>query len=96
MMNGEAAIGINGTFNLCDVRDLANAVILAVENGKSGESYILANEVITYPEFANIVQKKVAANVRSSSFLFHWLLSLQIYWKSRRRRRAPHLHLQNT
>ena len=48
-MNGEAAIGINGTFNLCDVRDLANAVILAVENGKSGESYILANEVITYP-----------------------------------------------
>ena len=57
-MNGEAAIGINGTFNLCDVRDLANAVILAVENGKSGESYILANEVITYPEFANIVAKE--------------------------------------
>ena len=57
-MNGEAAIGINGTFNLCDVRDLANAVILAVENGKSGESYSLANEVITYPEFANIVAKE--------------------------------------
>ena len=95
-MNGEAAIGINGTFNLCDVRDLANAVILAVENGNPERAIFWQMKSLLIRNLQTLLPKKVAANVRSSSFLFHWLLSLQIYWKSRRRRRAPHLHLQNT
>lgn len=44
-MRGEVSVGLKGTFNLCDVRDLANGIFLAVEKGKAGESYILANEI---------------------------------------------------
>ena len=39
-MRGEVSVGLKGTFNLCDVRDLANGLFLAVEKGKTGESYI--------------------------------------------------------
>ena len=39
-MRGEVSVGLKGTFNLCDVRDLANGLFLAVEKGKAGESCI--------------------------------------------------------
>ena len=41
-----------------DVRDLANGLFLAVEKGKAGESYILANEIVTYPEFAALTAQE--------------------------------------
>lgn len=57
-INGDVSIGINGTFNLCDVRDLANGILLAVNHGKAGESYILANEVVSYKQFTRIVAQE--------------------------------------
>lgn len=57
-MRGEVPVGLKGTFNLCDVRDLANGLFLAVEKGKAGESYILANEIVTYPEFAALTAQE--------------------------------------
>ena len=57
-MRGEVSVGLKGTFNLCDVRDLANGIFLAVEKGKAGESYILANEIVTYPEFATLTAQE--------------------------------------
>ena len=47
ILNGEMPVGMKGSFNMCDVRDLANGVIRAVESGRTGESYILANEEVT-------------------------------------------------
>ena len=57
-MRGEASVGLKGTFNLCDVRDLADGIFLAVEKGKAGEAYILANEVVSYPEFAKLTAQE--------------------------------------
>ena len=57
-MRGKVSVGLKGTFNLCDVRDLANGLFLAVEKGKAGESYILANEIVTYPEFAALTAQE--------------------------------------
>ena len=51
-------MGLKGTFNLCDVRDLANGIFLAVEKGKAGEAYILANEVVSYPEYAKLTAQE--------------------------------------
>ena len=51
-------MAVNGTFNLCDVRDLAAGTLAAVERGKVGECYILANEVVSYPEFARLVAEE--------------------------------------
>lgn len=58
IINGEMSIGIAGTFNLVDVRDLASGIIAAAERGKSGESYILGNEAVSFKRFARLVAKE--------------------------------------
>ncbi len=55
IINGEMPAGINGSFNLCDVRDLANGVIMAADKGKIGNSYILGNEEVQFKDFVNMV-----------------------------------------
>ena len=44
IINGEMPIGMGGSFNLCDVRDLAAGCIAAADRGLKGECYILGNE----------------------------------------------------
>ncbi len=58
IIKGEMSMGISGTFNLCDVRDLANGIILASEKGKKGECYILGNEEVSFKEFSKILTKE--------------------------------------
>lgn len=55
IINGEMPAGISGTFNLCDVRDLAQGTIKAADKGKSGECYILGNEAVSFKEFTEMV-----------------------------------------
>ncbi len=57
IIKGALPMGVNGTFNLCDVRDLAAATISAVEKGRKGECYILGNEEVTFKEFATTLAK---------------------------------------
>ena len=58
IINGEMPAGINGSFNLCDVRDLANGVILASEKGQSGQCYILGNEPVSFKDFTKLVSEE--------------------------------------
>lgn len=58
IIKGEMPAGIDGSFNLSDVRDLANGTILAAEKGRCGECYILANAEITFKEFCKIVAEE--------------------------------------
>lgn len=58
IIGGRMPVGIDGSFNLADVRDLADGVIAAVERGRKGESYILANREVTFREFAQLVQQE--------------------------------------
>lgn len=55
ILKGEMSMGIDGSFNMADVRDLAAGVISAVAKGRRGESYILGNEVVTFKEFARLL-----------------------------------------
>ncbi len=55
IINGEMPMGIDGSFNLCDVRDLAAATIAAVDKGRKGQCYILANEEVSFRDFAKMV-----------------------------------------
>lgn len=55
IINGEMPAGIAGSFNLCDVRDLAAGTIAAADRGKSGECYILGNREVTFKEFSRLV-----------------------------------------
>ena len=61
IMKGELPAGINGSFNLCDVRDLANGLIAAADRGRSGECYILANDQVSFREFCDILSREGGA-----------------------------------
>ena len=58
IIKGRMLIGIDGSFNLADVRDLAAGVIAAADKGRSGESYILANEEVSFKEFARLLHQE--------------------------------------
>lgn len=58
IVKGAMPMGIDGTFNLCDVRDLAAGTIAAAEKGRKGECYILGNEVVSFQDFANMLVKE--------------------------------------
>lgn len=55
IIKGEMPIGMQGSFNLCDVRDLAAGCIAAVEKGRKGECYILANEEVTLKQLCEML-----------------------------------------
>ena len=55
IINGEMPAGIAGSFNLCDVRDLAAGTIAAIEKGRKGECYILGNDEVQFKDFAKMV-----------------------------------------
>ncbi len=58
IIKGEMPIGMAGSFNLCDVRDLAAGCIAAADKGVAGESYILANEEVTLKEMCDILHEE--------------------------------------
>ncbi len=65
IIHGEMPAGIDGTFNLCDVRDLAHGTIMAAEKGRDGECYILANDEVRFKDFVHLVVKESGCrNVR--------------------------------
>lgn len=58
IINGEMPMGIDGTFNLCDVRDLAAGCIGALDKGRKGECYILGNKEVRFRDFAKLVAEE--------------------------------------
>jgi len=75
ILKGELLAGVDGSFNLCDVRDLADGFINAVEKGRIGESYILANEEVSFRDFATLVAEE--AGVKPiTTFLPIWLANI--------------------
>ena len=76
IINGEMPAGIDGSFNLCDVRDLADGLIGAADKGKSGECYILGNEPVSFKDFTKLVseesgckQMKIFLPISSANFI---------------------------
>lgn len=58
IINGEMPAGIAGSFNLCDVRDLARGTIAAADKGKAGECYILGNDEVSFQDFARLIAEE--------------------------------------
>jgi len=55
IMNGKMPIGMGGSFNLCDVRDLAFGCVSALKKGRQGECYILGNKEVTLKEVCRML-----------------------------------------
>ena len=65
IINGEMPVGIDGTFNLCDVRDLAAGCIAAMDKGRVGECYILGNKEVRFKDFAKLVAEEAGCKAPS-------------------------------
>lgn len=76
IINGKMKAGINGSFNLCDVRDLADGCILALKKGKRGECYILANDEVSFKDFAKMISKESGNKKGVKLFLPIWISNL--------------------
>ncbi len=61
IIKGEMPMGMQGSFNLCDVRDLAAGTIAAIDKGRIGECYILANEPVTLKEMCDMLHAECNA-----------------------------------
>lgn len=55
IMTGQMPVGMGGSFNLCDVRDLAHGCIGAADKGHIGECYILGNKEVTLKEVCQML-----------------------------------------
>lgn len=58
IINGQMPAGIDGSFNFCDVRDLARGAILAADRGKKGECYILGNDEVSFRDFCSLLSEE--------------------------------------
>ena len=63
-LQGKMKMGIEGTFNSVDVRDLAEGVIAACERGRRGECYIMSNEVVTMRDMFRLMNESVGLSHR--------------------------------
>ena len=72
IIKGEMPMGMQGSFNLCDVRDLAAGTIAAIDKGRVGECYILANEPVTLRELCDMLH----AECNSREIKFYLPLNL--------------------
>jgi dihydroflavonol-4-reductase len=54
-VQGKMPVGVAGSFNSVDVRDLADAVIACAEKGRKGEAYILSNDFVTIADIFRII-----------------------------------------
>ena len=66
-VQGKMKMGIEGTFNSVDVRDLAEGVINACEKGRRGECYIMSNEVVSMQDMFRHINE--AAGLSGKSYV---------------------------
>lgn len=55
LCNGNMPVGVEGTFNSVDARDLADGVVACAKKGKSGEGYIMSNDLLTIEHMCQLM-----------------------------------------
>lgn len=55
--SGKLPIGVKGSFNAVDVRDLADCVIACAHKGRAGEGCIIANKTVTFEKMVSLYQR---------------------------------------
>jgi len=56
---------VDGTYDFADVRDVVQGLLLAMERGTKGETYILSGRSISLPEMLGIVREVSGARIRA-------------------------------
>ncbi|MCR5773344.1 MAG: NAD-dependent epimerase/dehydratase family protein [Butyrivibrio sp.] len=65
-ISGDIKMGLEGTFNSVDVRDLAAGVIACCDKGKRGECYIMSNELVTMKQLFDIINETADLDIKAN------------------------------
>lgn len=87
-LKGRLTAMINGSYDFVDVRDVTEAIINAVEQGRKGECYILSNRIIEVPELMKILSE-VSGRKPVRTILPMWFANItaplsELYYKIRK------------
>ena len=55
IVNGRLPMCVKGGYDFVDVRDVAKGIIMACDNGKKGECYIMSGEFVSIKKLADLV-----------------------------------------
>ena len=83
IINGEMPAGIDGSFNLCDVRDLARGTSLAADKGQCGSCYILGNQEVSFKDFSRMVSQEAGCKKIKVFLPLKLATSSQVSWRTR-------------
>lgn len=61
---------VKGGFNWVDVRDVVEATISSIENGKAGEKYIISGHFASFSEFANLISAYTSCKIPKAIPIF--------------------------
>jgi len=68
---------IPGGYDFVDVRDIVDGTLLAVEKGRSGESYLLSGKWLSLPDLAKLIGS-ITGDQRKWTILPFWLAQLGV------------------
>ena len=75
LVNGKLTACVKGGYDFVDVRDVADGIISAIDKGRNGECYILANKYYTVHELVDMISE-VANRKKIKSVLPLWFAKL--------------------
>lgn len=78
---GKLPVGVRGSFNAVDVRDLAEGVLACAERGRNGEGYIIANETVSFKYLVECFQKYTNGK-KIRFFAPLWLAKVGVFFVS--------------
>lgn len=83
IINDEMPAGIDGSFNLCDVRDLARGTSLAADKGQCGSCYILGNQEVSFKDFSPMVSQEAGCKKIKVFLPLKLATSSQVSWRTK-------------
>ena len=88
IINGEMPMAISGSFNLCDVRDLADGLIKAADKGRRGNAISLVTKPSRSRNLQRQSRRKAAASRCVFSFPDGWPTNWRRFWRKKPREKA--------
>lgn len=66
-LNRHLPMGVQGGYDFVDVRDVADGIVSAIDNGRSGECYLLTNRYVSIPELLEYMRIAAGRKLRKCS-----------------------------
>jgi dihydroflavonol-4-reductase len=92
VVNGKTPGYFDAGFSIVDVEDVARGHILAEEKGRVGESYLMANQNVTFKEFFEMIMRVTGVKVKLRKIPVSVAIGLGYvleYWSNRWSHRPP-------